>query len=88
MSDFEHIRIANDAYLAESYARFPVAITGGEGATLFGADGKKYIDFGSGIAVNLFGANDEGWKTAVKEQLDLIAHVSNYYYSEPQGRLA
>ncbi|MGN0823389.1 MAG: aspartate aminotransferase family protein, partial [Candidatus Gallimonas sp.] len=61
---------------------------GGKGATIEGADGKTYVDFGSGISVNNFGVNDEEWKNAVKAQLDKIAHVSNYYYSEPQGRLA
>ena len=60
----------------------------GEGATLFDTEGKRYVDFGSGIAVNIFGANDEKWKAAVIDQLSRIQHVSNYYYSEPQLDLA
>lgn len=86
--NFEQIKNLDNAYLTENYARFPVAFTNGKGATLTDAEGKRYIDFGSGISVNIFGVNDEEWKNAVKEQLDRIAHVSNYYYSEPQVRLA
>ncbi len=85
---FDEIRALDERYLAETYARYPVAFAGGKGATLVGTDGREYVDFGAGIAVNIFGVNDEAWKAAVKEQLDKIQHVSNYYYSEPQGRLA
>ena len=74
--------------MAETFSRFPVAIERGEGATLCDSEGKAYIDFGSGIAVNIFGANDEKWKAAVCDQLSRIQHVSNYYYSEPQLELA
>ena len=74
--------------MAETFSRFPVAIERGEGATLCDSEGKAYIDFGSGIAVNIFGANDEKWKAAVIDQLSRIQHVSNYYYSEPQLELA
>ena len=86
--DFEHIKNLDDAYGAEVFSRFPVAFVGGRGATLTDTEGKEYIDFGSGIAVNVFGACDEAWKNAVKEQLDKIQHVSNYYYCEPQAKLS
>ena len=86
--NFEEIQLLDKAYIAQTYARFPVAFSGGQGATLEGVDGKRYVDFGSGIAVNSFGANDEEWKAAVIEQLGKIQHVSNYYYSEPASRLA
>ena len=74
--------------MAETFSRFPVAIERGEGATLYDTEGKAYVDFGAGIAVNIFGANDEQWKAAVIDQLSRIQHVSNYYYSEPQLDLA
>lgn len=74
--------------MAETFSRFPIAIDRGEGATLYDTEGKRYVDFGSGIAVNIFGANDEKWKEAVIGQLSRIQHVSNYYYSEPQLDLA
>ncbi len=86
--NFEEIKQLDDTYAAKTYARVPVAFTGGQNATLTGADGKKYIDFGSGIACNTFGVNDEAWKSAVIEQLNKVQHVSNYYYSEPTAKLA
>ena len=86
--DFQKIKELDGEYLAKTYARYPVALVGGRNATLVDSEGKEYIDFGAGIAVNIFGANDEAWKAAVIEQLGKIQHVSNYYYAEPQVRLA
>ncbi|MDE6273893.1 MAG: aspartate aminotransferase family protein [Clostridiales bacterium] len=85
--NFDQIKNLDDAYGAEVFARFPVAFVGGKGATLVDTEGKEYIDFGAGIAVNIFGACDEGWKSAVIDQLNKIQHVSNYYYCEPQAKL-
>ncbi len=80
---------ARDAeYIASTYKRFPVELVGGQGAELIDDTGKKYIDLGSGIAVNLFGVNDEEWKKAVTDQLNKISHASNLYYTEPQTKLA
>ncbi len=75
-------------FIANTYARFPVVFTSGEGAILKDADGKEYIDCATGIGVNIFGINDEVWKNAVKAQIDNIQHVCNLYYSEPQVELA
>lgn len=86
--NFQKIKELDGEYLAKTYARYPVALVGGKNATLVDSEGKQYIDFGAGIAVNIFGANDEAWKAAVIEQLGKIQHVSNYYYAEPQVRLA
>ncbi len=76
------------AYVAPTYGRFSVEITGGKGSILTGSDGKEYIDLGSGIAVNTFGACDEEWVDAVKAQLDKFAHTSNLYYTAPCADLA
>ena len=78
----------DEAYVANTYKRFPLEIVGGQGALLKGADGKTYIDLGSGIAVNTFGMNDEAWKQAVIAQMDGVGHVSNLYYTAPQAELA
>ena len=86
--EFSTLQQLENTYMADTFSRFPVAIERGEGATLFDTEGKRYVDFGSGIAVNIFGANDEKWKAAVIDQLSRIQHVSNYYYSEPQLDLA
>lgn len=75
-------------YVAGSYARFPVNIVGGKGSELIDSNGKKYIDLGSGIAVNIFGIADEQWVSAVTEQLGKFQHTSNLYYSEPCALLA
>ena len=88
MMDFSDIQKLDKAYHAETYAYFPVAFSGGKNATLVSTEGKEYIDFGAGIATNIFGVNDEAWKAAVIEQLNRVQHVCNYYYAEPQSRLA
>ncbi|MBQ8907819.1 MAG: acetylornithine/succinylornithine family transaminase [Clostridia bacterium] len=84
MNTFER----DKAYVAPTYARFPVEIVSGKGALLVDAEGKEYIDLGSGIAVNTLGVADEGWKAAVVEQLDSLQHASNLYYTAPCARLA
>ena len=75
-------------YVAHTYGRFPIAIVGGKGALCEGADGKRYIDLGSGIAVNIFGICDAQWQNAVASQIMKLQHTSNLYYTEPCGRLA
>ena len=77
-----------DKYTSNTYDRFPVALIGGKGALLVSSDGKEYIDMGSGIAVNIFGVNDEVWKSAVTGQLGGIQHTCNLYYNRPCARLA
>lgn len=79
----------NDSrYIANTYARFPVVITGGRGSLLTDENGKEYIDLSTGIAVNTFGAADSEWTAAVTEQLNKIQHTSNLYYTEPAVELA
>lgn len=75
-------------YIMETYARYPVVLSHGKNATLFDVDGTEYIDFTSGIGVNSLGTADEGWITAVTEQVNKIAHISNYYYSPVSSKLA
>lgn len=75
-------------YIANTYARFPVEISHGQGSILYSADGKRYIDMGSGIAVNTFGAADGEWIKAVTQQLGKVQHTSNLYYSSPCVLLA
>ena len=76
------------AYIAGTYARFPVEIVRGKGAEVYDTEGKRYIDMGSGIAVNAFGVADDEWIAAVTEQLARVQHMSNLYYTEPCGKLA
>ncbi len=75
-------------YIAHTYARFPVEIVGGQGAELVDDTGKTYIDLGTGIAVNTFGACDKEWIAAVEAQLHQFQHTSNLYYTAPCAKLA
>lgn len=75
-------------YIAKTYARFPLEIVSGKGSVLTDEKGKKYIDLGTGIAVNIFGMCDDEWIEAVTEQLSKFQHTSNLYYSRPCAELA
>lgn len=85
---FEEIKEKDSKYIAHTYSRFQTDLCGGEGAVLCSEDGRQYIDFGSGIAVNIFGVNDEEWKEAVIAQVNKIQHASNLYYTRPAAELA
>ena len=82
------IRALDERYVANTYRRFPVEVVRGKGSYLFDAEGKRYIDMGSGIGVTAFGIGDEAWKKAVIDQLDKVQHTSNLYYTEPCAALA
>jgi acetylornithine/N-succinyldiaminopimelate aminotransferase len=82
------IKSLEQQYIAPTYARFNVAFVRGDGATLWDDEGKEYIDMGSGIAVNVLGYGNKPWTEAVCEQAHKLAHVSNLYYTQPQGELA
>lgn len=75
-------------YVANTYARFPIELVSGKGSVLTDINGKEYIDMGSGIGVTCFGFNDEEWKTAVTNQLNMVQHTSNLYYTSPCAMLA
>ena len=71
-----------------TYARNELCIVKGSGAACWSPEGRKYIDFSSGIGVNSLGYSDGGWVKAVTEQLQKVQHTSNLYYTEPCGELA
>ncbi len=75
-------------YVAGTYGRFPVALVSGKGSILYGKDGKRYIDMGSGIGVTCFGISDDTWTAAVTAQLSTLQHTSNLYYTRPCALLA
>ena len=78
----------DNKYIAPTYKRFPVEIVSGKGSLVRDADGKEYIDMGSGIAVTSFGVADDEWIAAVEKQIHSVQHMSNLYYTEPCARLA
>ena len=84
----QEVKQADSAYIAGTYGRFDAVMLKGEGAHYEGPDGKRYIDFGTGIGVTLFGACGPDWVAAVTHQLTTLGHTSNLYYTEPQTQLA
>lgn len=75
-------------YLMNTYSRFPVVLRKGRGIKVWGVDGKEYIDFVAGIAVNVLGHCHPKVVVAIQEQAQRLLHISNLYYNEPQVELA
>lgn len=77
-----------DQFIAATYRRFPVVIVKGSGSTLWDTEGRKYIDFVSGIAVCNLGHAHPRISQVLTEQSKTLMHVSNLYYTIPQTQLA
>ena len=75
-------------FLLQTYKRIPIDISYGEGVYLFSKDGKRYIDFFSGLAVNALGYGNKKVIDAIEKQSKKFIHLSNYYVNEPQVKLA
>jgi predicted acetylornithine/succinylornithine family transaminase len=75
-------------YLVPTYVRPSIVFTHGQGCYLYDSDGKQYLDFAGGIAVNALGHADPEWATAVAEQAQTLVHVSNLFHTAPQVELA
>ena len=75
-------------YAMQTYRREPVEFVRGEGAVLWDADGKEYLDFLAGISVCSVGHCHPDVVAAVREQAGTLMHVSNLFYTEPMVRLA
>ena len=78
----------DDAHVLHTYARSQVALVGGSGMVATDAEGKRYLDFTSGIGVNALGYCHPAWVAAVTAQAGKLQHTSNLYYTEPCGALA
>jgi predicted acetylornithine/succinylornithine family transaminase len=88
MSSNEAIIATSDRYLMPTYARVPVAFVRGEGARLWDADGREYLDLFASLSVTNLGHAPPAVVAAATQQLGRILHVSNLHYCEPQARLA
>ena len=82
MNKQEYIDAA-EAELLHTYNRFSLVLDHGEGVYLYDIDGKKYLDFAAGIAVQAFGYNNKEYADALKGQIDKLMHTSNLYYNIP-----
>ena len=69
--------------LLHTYNRYQIVLDHGDGVYLYDLDGKKYLDFVSGIAVFALGYNNKSYNDALKKQIDKLLHTSNYYYNVP-----
>ena len=84
----EEMQGLDERYVIHTYARNPIAIDHGQGATLYSPDGKAYIDFAAGIGVLSVGTAHPRWVEAVTAQAAKLAHISNLYYTRPYIDLA
>jgi predicted acetylornithine/succinylornithine family transaminase len=75
-------------YLLQNYARYPLVLARGKGCYLYDTDGKRYLDFISGIGVNALGHAHPRLVKVIREQAGLLIHSSNLYYHQYQGKLA
>src|ERR671919_948157 len=75
-------------YVAHTYARYPIALVRGKGARVWDADGKQYLDFLAGIAVNSLGHCHPAVVRAIRQQSQKLLHVSNLYHILPQAERA
>ena len=75
-------------YVMNTYARFPLVISKGRGSRVYTQDGREYLDFGAGVAVNNLGHCHPNVTVAIQKQAQRLVHTSNLYYTEPMARLA
>ncbi len=87
-NDYESIRELFTKNVVPSYGRFDLVLSHGAGSYVFDVAGKRYLDLGGGIAVNCLGNAHPAITEALVEQSKKLIHVSNLYFTEPQGRLA
>ena len=85
---FEQLRELEERYLMRTYKRAPVEFVRGEGALLWDAEGKEYLDFLTGISVCSVGHCHPAVVEAAREQAGRLMHASNLFYTEPMVRLA
>ena len=77
-----------DSHVMQTYDRLPLVMEPGSGRTCTDEDGKRYLDFGSGIGTNSLGYCDPAWADAVCAQVRSMQHTSNYYYTKVQADFA
>jgi acetylornithine/N-succinyldiaminopimelate aminotransferase len=85
---FEQIAELERKYLLTTYNRYPVVLERGKGVFLYDIEGKRYLDFVSGLGVNALGHAHPRIVKTIRDQAARLLHVSNLYYHEYQGPLA
>ncbi|MBI3809867.1 MAG: acetylornithine transaminase [Nitrospirae bacterium] len=75
-------------YLMDTYARYPLALARGQGTKVYDVEGREYLDFLAGVAVNVLGHCHPKVTLALQQQAQHLIHTSNLFYTEPQVKLA
>jgi len=88
VSKSEAIQSMYESFVVPTYGRFPLTLERGEGSRVWDVDGRRYVDFGGGIAVTSLGHAHPELAETISNQAKELWHVSNLYYTEPQGELA
>lgn len=84
MNTFEQ----GEKVVMHTYNRFPIALEKGDGMYVYDENGKKYLDFVAGIAVNSLGHNHKKLVETIAKQAQTLIHCSNLYWTKPQVSLA
>ncbi|HSB45898.1 MAG TPA: acetylornithine transaminase [Nitrospira sp.] len=84
----EELKQGTEQYLMGTYARQPISIVRGRGTKVYDLEGREYIDFVGGVAVNILGHGHPDLVLAIQRQAAQLIHTSNLYYTEPQVKLA
>lgn len=84
----EELKQSAEQYLMGTYTRQPISIVRGRGTKVYDLEGREYVDFVGGIAVNLLGHGHADLVLAIQRQAAQLIHTSNLYYTEPQVKLA
>lgn len=87
-NDVAAVQALFQQHVVPSYGRFDLVLSHGAGSYVYDVTGKRYLDLGGGIAVTTLGHAHPAVSEALIEQSRKLIHVSNFYYHEPQGRLA
>ncbi|MBC8282962.1 MAG: aspartate aminotransferase family protein [Nitrospinae bacterium] len=88
MTKNQKIALLTKKHVAETYGRYPIALVRGKGTKVWDKDGKQYLDFVSGLAVDNLGHCHPAVVSAIQKQAKTLLHVSNLYHIEPQSQLA
>jgi len=83
MDQMKHYMEEGEKNLLHTYNRYPIVLDRGEGVYLYDLNGKKYLDFCSGIGVFALGYGNSEYNQSLKDQIDKLIHTSNYYYNVP-----
>ncbi len=85
---YQELKAEENQYVMNTYGRFAIALDHGQGSTVWDVEGKKYIDFTSGIGVCSLGYNNEAIINAITEQAHKLMHVSNLFTTAPMIQVA